>query len=125
MSTTLDLLVELHNSGIYLRAVSDEELEYEGPETLLTDEVMAGLKKHKAELLGLLKWDEERAHALIKEALGHLAKRHVQGSDLSVLGPWEDQMNEAYSTKDMAALQVAVRGFVQVGLASLGSEDDA
>ncbi len=125
MSATLDLLMELHNSGIYLRAVSDGELEYEGPKALMTDEVLANLKKHKAELLGLLKWDEERAHALIREALGHLATRYVEGSDLSALDSWEDRMNEAYSGEDMGSLRVAVRGFVRVGLASLGSEEDA
>jgi hypothetical protein len=123
MSAALDLLVELHNSGIHLRAVSGEELEYEGPEDLVTDEVVASLRNHKAELLRLLKWDEERAYALIREALGYLAKRYVEGSDLSVLAPWEYRMNEAYATEDMAALRVAVRGFVRAGLASFGSDD--
>lgn len=125
MTAALDLLVELHNSGIYLRAISGGELEYEGPENLVTDEVLADLKKHKAELLGLLRWDEERAHALIREALGHLATRYAEGSDLSALDPWEDRMNEAYSVEDMGALRVAVRGFVRVGLTSLGSEEVA
>ena len=123
MSAALDLLMELHNIGIHLRAVSDKELEYEGPEALVTDEVVANLRNHKAELLRLLKWDEERAHALIREALGYLAKYYVEDSDLSVLGPWEDQMNEAFSREDMATLRVAVKGFVRAGLASFGSED--
>ena len=125
MSAALDLLVKLHNGGIYLRIVSDGELAYEGPEDLVTDEVVADLRNHKAELLGLLKWDEARAYALIREALGYLAERYVEGSDLSVLGPWEDRMNEAYSREDMGALRVAVRGFVREGLASFGSEEDA
>jgi hypothetical protein len=121
MSVALDLLVELHSSGIHLRAVSDEELEYEGPEDLVTFEVVVSLREHKGELLELLAWDEERAYAVIRAALRYLAKRYVEGSDLSVLNPWEDQMNEAYSREDMGALRVAVRGFVQAGLASFGS----
>jgi len=118
MSAALDLLVELHNSGIHLRTVSDGELEYEGPEDLVTDEVVANLRNHKVELLGLLKWDEERAYALIREALGYLAKYYVEGSDLSALDPWEDRINEAYAREDMGALRSAVRGFVHAGLAS-------
>jgi len=125
MSAALDLLVELHNSRIYLRAISDEQLEYEGPEDLVTDEVVANLRHHKAELLGLLKWDEERAHALIREALRYLAKRYVEGSDLSALGAWEDRMNEAYAREDMGALRSAVRGFVRAGLASFRKGDSA
>ena len=125
MSAALDLLVELHNSGIHLRVVSDEELEYEGPEHLVTDEVLASLRKHKAELLRLLMWDEERAYALIREALGYLATRYVEDSNLSVLGPWEDRMNEAYAREDMGALRSAVRGFVHAGLASFRKGDGA
>jgi hypothetical protein len=123
MNAALDLLVELHGGGIHLRAVSDEELEYEGPEDLVTDEVVARLRNHKADLLELLTWNEERAYTLIREALRYLAKRYVEGSDLSVLNPWEDRINEAYSREDMAALRVAIRGFVQAGLASFGSDD--
>jgi hypothetical protein len=125
MTAALDLLVELHNSGIHLRAVSDGELEYEGPEYLVTDEVLANLRNHKVELLGLLRWDEERAYSLIREALRYLGKRYVEGSDLSVLGPWEDRMNEAYSSEDMGALRSAVRGFVRAGLASFRKGDSA
>jgi hypothetical protein len=124
MSAVLDLLVELHNSGIHLRAVSDEELEYEGPEDLVNDEVVAILRNHKAELLELLKWDEERAYALIREALGHLAKRYAEGSDLSALDPWEDLINEAYSGEDMGSLRVAVRGFVRAGLTSFAEAEE-
>jgi hypothetical protein len=125
MSAALDLLVDLYKSGIYLRAVSDEELECEGPEDLVTAEVVTSLRNHKAELLGLLKWDEERAYALIREALRYLAKRYIEDLDLSVLGPWEDRMHEAYSREDMGALRVAVRGFVREGLGSFRSEEDA
>jgi hypothetical protein len=120
MSAALDLLIEFHQAGIYLRAISDEELEYEGPEELVTDEGVTGLKKHKAELLRLLEWDEEEAYALIRQALAYLAERYVENSDLFALDPWEDRVNEAYAQGDMGALRVAVRGYVRAGLASFG-----
>jgi hypothetical protein len=120
MSTALDLLIECHQAGIYLRALSDEELEYEGPEELLTDESVTDLKKHKTELLSLLKWDEEEAYALIRRALAYLAERYVKDSDLLVLSPWEDRIDEAYAREDMGALRVAIMGYVRAGLASFG-----
>jgi hypothetical protein len=125
MNAALDFLVELHNNGIYLRAISDEELEYEGPKELVTDEVVADLRKHKRELLALLEWDKEAAHALIREALAYLAKRDVEGSAFSTLDSWEDRLNEACAREDMGSLRVAVRGFVRDGLASLRKDDDA
>jgi hypothetical protein len=118
VSAALDLLIEFHHAGIYLRAISDKVLEYEAPEELVTDEGMTALREHKAELLRLLKWDEEEAYALIRRALAYLAKHYNEGSDLSVLGPWEDRMNEAYAREDMGTLRVAIRGYVQAGLAS-------
>ena len=120
MSAALDLLVELHNSGIHLWIVSDGGLEYEGPEDLVTDEVVANLREHKAELRKLVEWDEEKANTLLQQALAHLAKRYVENSDLSALDPWEDRVNEAYAQEEMGALRVAIRGYVQAGLASFG-----
>jgi hypothetical protein len=118
MSAALDLLIELHQAGIYLRAVSDGGLEYEGSEDLVTDEVVGSLREHKAELRKLVEWDEEKANTLLQQALAHLAKRYVKTSDLSALDPWEDRVNEAYAQGDMGALRVAIRGYVQAGLAS-------
>jgi hypothetical protein len=120
VSGALDLLIECHQAGIYLRALSDEELEYEGPEELLTDEGVTALREHKAELLGLLKWDEEEAYALIRRALAYLAHRYLKDSDLSALNPWEDRIDEAYAREDMGALRVAIMGYVRAGLASFG-----
>ena len=125
MSAALDLLVRLHDGGVRLRAVSDEELEYEGPEDLVTDEVVENLRRHKTDLLKLLKWNEEGAYALIQEALRSLAKHYVEDSNLSALGPWEDRMSDAYVREDMGSLRAAVQGFVRAGLASFGDDEDA
>ena len=125
MSAALDLLIELHHGGIYLRAISEEELEYEGPEDLVTAEVLANLREHKRELLRLLEWDEEAAYGLIRKAFAYLAKGYVEGSDLTVLNPWEDRINEAYAQEDMGALRVAIRGHVRAGLASFRKKEGA
>jgi hypothetical protein len=125
MSAALDLLVELHHAGIYLQVTSDEELEYEGPEELMTTEVLRKLREHKAELLKLLEWNDEVADALFQEALASLAKHYVKGSDLSVLDPWDGRINEAYDLEDMGALRLALRGYVQAGLAAFGEKEDA
>ena len=118
MSAALDFLVELHQAGIYLRAVPDGGLEYEGPEDLVTNEIVVSLREHKAELRKLLVWDEEEAYTLIRQALAYLAKRYVENSDLSALEPWGEQVNEAYARGDMGLLRVAIRGYVQAGLGS-------
>ena len=125
MSAALDLLVELHHAGIHLRAISNEELEYEGPEDLVTTKVLANLREHKPELLRLLEWDEEEAYGLLRKGLAHLAKRYVEGSDLSVLDPWDDRINEAYVHEDMGELRVAIRGYVDAGLASFRRRENA
>lgn len=125
MSAALDLLVTSHESGIRLQVVSGEDLEYEGPEDLVTDEVLADLRERKAELLRLLEWNEERAYALIRKALAYLAGRYADGSDLTALGAWENRMNASYAGEDMGSLRVAVRGFVRAGLASFAGGADA
>jgi len=116
MSATLDLLVELHHKGIHLRVAPNGELGYEGPEDLVTEEVVTNLRNHKAELRTLLEWDEEQAYALIQQALRYLGKYYVKNPDLSALNPWEDRVNESYAQRDMGALRVAIRGFVRAGL---------
>lgn len=122
MSAALDLLVRLHNDGFCLRAVADGELEYDGADHLVTDVVVADLRKHKADLLELLEWDEEAACGLIREALAYLSGRYVEGSDLSVLYLWEDRIDEAFAETDMGALRVALRGFVRAGAASFAGD---
>jgi hypothetical protein len=51
-----DLLLELSNLGVELRAV-DAHLEYEGPEEAVTQELLDKLRRHKVELIGLLAGD--------------------------------------------------------------------
>jgi len=125
MSVALDLLVRLHNDGVRLRAVSDEGLEYDGPEDLVTGEVVEDLRRHKADLLELLEWDEEVADALIRAALAYLEEYYVEGLNLSALGSTGDRIDEAHARRDMGALRAAVRGFVRAGLASFAGGDDA
>jgi hypothetical protein len=125
VSAALDLLVRLHNDGIRLWAVSGEELEYEGPQDLVTGEVVEDLRRHKADLLDLLEWDQEVADALVRAALAYLEEYHVEGLNLSALGPSGNRIDEAYAREDMGALRAAVREFVRAGLASFAGGDDA
>ncbi len=53
------LLSKLDMLGIKVR-VDGNRLRYAGPEELITPDLLHRLKANKAELLGLLAWDEER-----------------------------------------------------------------
>lgn len=50
MSAALDLLVRLHNDGYCLRAVADGELEYDGPDHLVTEVVVAAIREARGNL---------------------------------------------------------------------------
>jgi hypothetical protein len=65
---------------------------------------------------GMEPWDEDAVLQMVREASRSLADRYVEGADLSVLDPWEDDIEEAHKAEDMAAFRAAVRGFVQAGL---------
>jgi hypothetical protein len=123
-TASLDLLVEAHNKGVALRIVGNE-LEFEGPKESITEGFVVSLRLHKRELMDLLKWDEELAYRLIRDALAHLNEFYVDGSDLSVLDAWEDRINEAYGEEDMSALRIALNGYVNAGLLAFRGEEDA
>ena len=73
-------------------------------------------------------WDENQAFSLIRDALRRLDDHIVQYREhrwydialkaaLSALGESaHDRVNEAYAEKDMAALRVALRTYVEVGI---------
>jgi hypothetical protein len=65
---------------------------------------------------GMELWDEDAVFQMVGEAVRDIADRYVEGADLSVLDPWEDEIEEAHKTEDMAAFRAGVRGFVQAGL---------
>jgi hypothetical protein len=123
-AVALDLLIETQDKGIALRPVG-AELEYEGPEESVSEELVANLRLHKRELLNLLRWDEEVAYQLIRDALAHLNEFYVEGSDLTVLDAWEDRIDDAYDREDMGALRIALKGYVSVGRSAFGRKEYA
>jgi hypothetical protein len=53
------LLEELEQIGVQLR-VDGANLEYEGPEEVVTPELLSRLKEHKPSLMKLLKWESHK-----------------------------------------------------------------
>ena len=74
-------------------------------------------------------WDENQAFSLIRDALRRLDDHFVQHREypwydialeaaVSALGgSAHDRVNEAYAEEDMTVLRVAVRTYVEVGIA--------
>jgi hypothetical protein len=112
------LLVRARDVGLNLRAENGYVVVR--PKELLTSELRVELRQHRPELLELLAWDEERAFALLQEALRYIAERHwsVGAPDLAldVLDGPEEKINEAYAREDMFALRIAVREWVEAAL---------
>ena len=59
---------------------------------------------------------DEWASEIARAALLYLARRYVACADLSVLEPWEDQVNAAAAAGDARAYRDAMRGYVRAGL---------
>jgi hypothetical protein len=98
------------------------------PKSRLRPELRSSLRKHKAELLAALAWDEREADALVKDGLACLNEFYVEAGtpdfDLKVLHRSEDRINEAFGRRDMFALRIAVRQFVEAGLAAFEAASD-
>ena len=63
---------------------------------------------------------DEWACEMARAALLYLAQRYVEGADLSVLEPWEDQVTAAAAAGDARAYREAMRGYVRAGLRAFG-----
>jgi len=87
-------------------------------------------RPHKGGAIVEEPWDQDQAFGLIRDALRRLNNHFVQYREhpwydcalkaaVSALGgSVHDKVNEAYANKDMAALRVAVRTYVEVGIAA-------
>jgi hypothetical protein len=71
-------------------------------------------------------WDAEWAHELCKDALAHLAKRHIELStadkeavDLSGQGVWDERMHAAGLANDRVAYRVALKSWTRAGLEAM------
>ena len=120
------LLVRAHGAGLRLRAETGDLVAF--PKALLTPELRSELLTHKPELLEALAWDEATADALLKDALAYLNEFYVKGGkpdfDLEALHNPEDRINEAFANRDMFALLIAVREWVQAVLAAFEAEGE-
>ena len=96
---------------------------------LRADEVEDSLLGLARELLPdtpAAQWDAEWAHELCKDALAHLAKRHIELStadkeavDLSGQGVWDERMHAAGLANDRVAYRVALKSWTQAGLEAM------
>jgi TubC N-terminal docking domain len=121
------LLIRVRGSGVTL-AVEGDALAV-SPRGALTPELRAELVRHKPELLELLAWRERYAYALIKDALAYLAEFYLEAGspdcDLSAMLAPEEEINEAFASRDMHLLRVAVRGWVEAGLGAFREMEGA
>ena len=104
------LLLKARDAGLRLE-VEDDTLVV-SPADKLTLELREELLRHKPELLKALAWRESDAHKLLKDAMAYLSEFYVDGLDAH-----EDAVNEAFYERDMFALRVAVREWVQARVA--------
>ena len=118
------LLVRASEAGLRLRADAGDLVAV--PRSQLTPKLRSELLAHKPELLEALAWNEAAADALLKDALAYLNEFYVKGGkpdfDLAALHDPEDRINEAFANRDMFALRITVREWVQAGLAAFEAE---
>jgi hypothetical protein len=73
-------------------------------------------------LVEQLRWSESAAHALLKNAMAFLAEFHLKAGSLDCtladLHAPEDRINEAFVERDMFALRIVVREWVEAELSS-------
>ncbi len=88
-----------------------------------------GVQKREAVAREEERWDKDEAHGLIKRALEHLKKRHLEAGkpdfDPTTVNRAYDRVEEACGAEDMAALRYAVRSVVVVGLKEFRRERGA
>jgi hypothetical protein len=112
------LLIRARESGLRL-TVDGPDLIYI-PRANMTPELRVQLLKHKQALVDLLTWRESEAYKLVKDALSFLAEFYLEAGssdcDLSAMLAPEEEINQAFASRDMHLLRVAVRGWVEAGL---------
>ena len=112
------LLVLAHDAGLVLKV--DSGYIVAGPKSRLTPELRSSLQEHKAEIIGLLQWDEQKAQVLLSAAMADLNQVYIQGGspdfDVEALNDYEDRIEETYARGDMFALRIAVREWVEASI---------
>ncbi len=119
------LLVRARSAGLTLAAKEGSVLVT--PKAMLSPELRTDLTRHKAELSAYLRWDEEKAYALWKNALSYLARSYQEAGspdfDLEALHELDAQIDDAFARKDMFVLGPCVREWVlAVGRAIAGHD---
>lgn len=114
----IPLLLRARDAGLSLRAESGFIVAT--PKARLTPELGAEIARHKAELLGVLAWDQDAAYALARKALAYLNQCHQRAGapdfSLEPLDEPERRIDAACEGRDMFAYRIATREFVQAGL---------
>ncbi len=113
------LLIQARDAGLSLRA--EDGCIVASPRALLTPELREKIARCKAELLEALVWDEDAAYDLARKALAFLNESHQQAGapddfSLEPLDGPERRINAACEERDMFALRIAYREWVQAGL---------
>lgn len=115
------LLVRARDAGLSLRA--EDGYVVATPKARLTPELRDEIARHKAGLLEALAWDDDAAHALIKDALAYLNEFYLGADtpdcDLSAMHAPEAAIGEAFGDHDMHLLRVAVRRWVKAGVGAV------
>ena len=128
MATNLiPLLVRAHNAGLVLRA--DSGYIVARPKSRLTPELRSSLQEHKAEIIGLLQWDEQNTQVLLSAAMAYLNETYIQGGspdfDVEALNDYKDRIEESYALGDMFALRIAVREWVDATIEAFDAAGEA
>ncbi|PLS86694.1 MAG: hypothetical protein CYG60_05905 [Actinobacteria bacterium] len=119
------LLVRARSADLTLEAKGGSVLVT--PKTNLSPEMRDELRRVKGELSAYLRWDEEGAYALWKDALSYLAPFYREAGspdfDLEALHePW-DRVEDAFACEDMFALRLAVHDWVLAGRRAISGHD--
>ena len=97
------MLEELERLGVELR-VAGEDLEYEGPEEAITQELLERLKEHKAELIKMLVGEEHcQAHTVpIEPSMHQLTEAGWESKERCGKTIWQSAENGFWYSQEMA-----------------------
>ena len=119
--TLTAILREAHAAGLTLRATPSGRMAVRADGSLAS-ELEAKLIEHKAQILELVEWRESEGHKLVQDALAYMNEFYLEAGEpdfrLELLHAPEDLINEAFASRDMHLLRVAVRLWVEAGLAA-------
>lgn len=108
------LLVKVEDAGLTVQVDGDNLVVK--PKARITPELRAEMLARKADLLEHLRWDEDEAYTLLKNALMYVAERYHDGDDTGPLDVLGDRIDAAFRAEDMFALRSAVREYVYVAV---------